>query len=496
MIPRSRRWFTLCFVLLGTLAVQARAQDVVYAVSTHPWPPFWNWTSDGTVTQASITQWGKALDHVQALGCTAVRLDVRMNSAGTAPDPQIIQMVNMVKARGLKLMPTLNRSSTFDYWSNRNYARVMAQWFRDNAVPIVLYQFGNEEDRACHIGLDTGNPSGDGSSPNDYDTTKVKLRMDTQITAYRQGVLQDAYAGQPLPASCIGMSITSNHVPSGFLEKVQSLNNGYLWGVSTIGLQVYDDGFTRYDQTRAKITQLFTGSQTKKIFITEFNQPGGVGSVSLYAPAAEYVSLYSAAYIQRTPNLTGLCLYALADDYPTLMWGVTKSDFTPKQPFYAEWAKTAKRTVTGTTDVYIEAEDYDNTTGLAPLVVGSSSTASGGYYLWAPEGANSSSYTTSGVAEYKFSVDHTGPVDIELLVQPLLTAGPYGGDDSFFLEVLDRVNGTTIVVPVAWNGQVNTGEWKWYKWQDNLTLPRGGYTLKVYQREGGTRLDRIRILNQ
>lgn len=170
------------------------------------------------------------------------------------------------------------------------------------------------------------------------------------------------------PAACIGVSITPNHLPAGYLQKVQSISTGFLWGVNTIGIQVYDDGFTRYDATRTKIAQLFTGNQAKQIFITEFNQPDGAGSSSLYEPAAEYVAFYSAAYIQRTPNLTGLCLYALADDYPTLKWGVTTQGLTPKQPFYDEWAKAAKRTVTGTTDVYMEAEDFDNASGLSPLL--------------------------------------------------------------------------------------------------------------------------------
>lgn len=173
MIPRPFKCIVFVLALLSLPLASVRAQDIVYAVTTHPWMPFWDWKSGGVVTQSAIDQWSQVLDHVETLGCTAVRLDMRIDSTGTAPDPQIITMVNMVKDRGLKLIPILRQGSVFDYASNRIYARVISRWLKDNNIPVVLYQLGNEEDRACHIGLDQGNPVGDGSHPEDYDANQV-----------------------------------------------------------------------------------------------------------------------------------------------------------------------------------------------------------------------------------------------------------------------------------------------------------------------------------
>ncbi|MGF1451820.1 MAG: putative Ig domain-containing protein [Opitutales bacterium] len=141
-------------------------------------------------------------------------------------------------------------------------------------------------------------------------------------------------------------------------------------------------------------------------------------------------------------------------------------------------------------DGYIEAENYENTTGFSPLEVKTDSTASGGAYIEVAVGNNRTSQPpASGFAEYGFFLESASMVEVHLRVIAV-----NGSGDSFWVQIDDTDW-------IRFNSIQATSVWEWDQVHDNAMsnalvtwdLAAGSHTLRIAYREDHTQLDRIFI---
>ena len=142
--------------------------------------------------------------------------------------------------------------------------------------------------------------------------------------------------------------------------------------------------------------------------------------------------------------------------------------------------------VVSSTDIWIEAED-----GILnfPMQIMDDSEASSGGYIEVPngEGNASSPSLDAGYAQYTVDVPANGDYVIWCRVLALT-----GADNSFFITIDDEQIGTWHPTP--------SETWTWQQTNDRAIsgtevhhLKAGAHTLTVYQREDGTKIDRIMI---
>jgi len=125
---------------------------------------------------------------------------------------------------------------------------------------------------------------------------------------------------------------------------------------------------------------------------------------------------------------------------------------------------------------------------VSPMVWNSDATASGGKYVWVPngQGNNLSSTATTGVATYNFNVTAAGSFRVWALVKTATS-----NDNDFWIKVDSAAYQT-------WSSAV-TSAWAWDKLAagstDPLTwnLTPGAHSLKIRWREDGAKIDRIYI---
>jgi hypothetical protein len=133
---------------------------------------------------------------------------------------------------------------------------------------------------------------------------------------------------------------------------------------------------------------------------------------------------------------------------------------------------------TSTSTIAMEAESGTLT---APMMIQSDSTASGGKFVWVPEGTgnNYTDSTNGGPGEVRFpiSISQTGTYT---LWARTITQG--GSSDSFYVTR----NGS---LAIEWSVPGST-TWKWNK-VASLSLAAGNVNIAFRQREDGTKLDQI-----
>ena len=123
------------------------------------------------------------------------------------------------------------------------------------------------------------------------------------------------------------------------------------------------------------------------------------------------------------------------------------------------------------------------------MVVGADAQASGGKYIWVPEGKGTlfDPAATGGEILYRFTV----PIADTYAVWGRVLVN---GGDSFFVEMDDNV-------PLLWSTQNGQGNWVWDQVHEGSTAPvrftltTETHTLRIKQREDGTKLDQILITN-
>ncbi|MEM8739319.1 MAG: carbohydrate-binding protein [Planctomycetota bacterium] len=139
---------------------------------------------------------------------------------------------------------------------------------------------------------------------------------------------------------------------------------------------------------------------------------------------------------------------------------------------------------------YQEAEHYENSSGFAPMTVSiNDETASGGEFIEVTNNPpGNSGMPANGYAEYTVSTAESGTVGIWLRARASSVddGGWIPGNDSFWVDYSgDNQNAT------AWNSQINSYDWAWYKWGDVAVTAGGEETLKIGYREDGTQLDQL-----
>lgn len=134
----------------------------------------------------------------------------------------------------------------------------------------------------------------------------------------------------------------------------------------------------------------------------------------------------------------------------------------------------------GYNNIVLEAESG---TISSPMAVQSDATASGGKYIMAPSGTNSSSSVpSSGYSTINFSAAGGSYKMWFRTIMPTTSA------NSFYY----RIDGGSWV---SWNVDANVSTaWKWNS-VASFNLSAGSHTLTISYREGGTKLDRIAISN-
>jgi uncharacterized protein affecting Mg2+/Co2+ transport/uncharacterized protein (DUF2141 family) len=155
----------------------------------------------------------------------------------------------------------------------------------------------------------------------------------------------------------------------------------------------------------------------------------------------------------------------------------TVANSTPKPNSEPQYAK-----------IWIEAEDGDIS---SPMEIADDTEASAGGYIEAPNGSGFPSTPSKeyGYAEYMFNILSAGNYMIWGRVVAM-----NGHDDSFFVSV----DGGD---PVLWDAQLSN-TWVWDQVVNrgetdpaSFNLQAGTHTLTIYQREDGSKLDRILITN-
>ncbi|MBI5150110.1 MAG: DUF4215 domain-containing protein [Candidatus Omnitrophica bacterium] len=133
--------------------------------------------------------------------------------------------------------------------------------------------------------------------------------------------------------------------------------------------------------------------------------------------------------------------------------------------------------------IWIETENADSVA--APMEIVADTTASGGKFVYVPNGKGTSlSVPAPGMASYTVTI----PKDGNYVLWGKVIA-QYSNDDSFFVQVDSGTNYT-------WNTpDGNTWHWARVKdmFQGNITFPlsAGVHTIKVKQREDGTKIDQL-----
>jgi len=139
--------------------------------------------------------------------------------------------------------------------------------------------------------------------------------------------------------------------------------------------------------------------------------------------------------------------------------------------------------------IWIEAEDGDT---YAPMEIADDPEASGGGYVWVPDGAGS-----GGHAEYSFEV----PVSGDYVIWGRVISND-GSSDSFLVAV----DGGTDTTWHTKQGGVETWTWDVVAIRDytavrdtsnplTYNLEAGSHTLSIKQREDGTKIDKILVTN-
>jgi hypothetical protein len=132
-------------------------------------------------------------------------------------------------------------------------------------------------------------------------------------------------------------------------------------------------------------------------------------------------------------------------------------------------------TPSGAVQLWLEAEAG---TLNRPMVVASDAEASGGRYIWVPNGSGG-----GGKATYRFSVPRAGSYAIWGRV-----ISNSANDDSFMVALDDAST------PVRWNTRHGGQEtWVWDTLPLPLALEAGPHTLTISRREDGTKLDALLI---
>ena len=140
----------------------------------------------------------------------------------------------------------------------------------------------------------------------------------------------------------------------------------------------------------------------------------------------------------------------------------------------------------GYAKIWIEAEDGDLS---LPMQIMDDPDASSGTYVEVPNGQGNASRASldAGYAQYTFDV----PVDGDYVIWCRVLA-PTGKDDSFFVSIDQQQAG-------KWYLSVSE-TWTWQKLKNKGSkihyFTSDSHTLTVYQREDGTRIDRILITNE
>jgi len=145
----------------------------------------------------------------------------------------------------------------------------------------------------------------------------------------------------------------------------------------------------------------------------------------------------------------------------------------------------------------LEAENGDI---VAPMEIVNADTASGGSYIWTPEGAgkNSDPLNASGYARYAFMI----PTEGDYTIWGLVISNDIASD-SFYISVDDNEF-------VTWHtkeGGVDTWTWDVVSAREVdqerndsnpmlYHLAAGMHTLTIVNREDGTKIDKIQITNE
>ena len=141
---------------------------------------------------------------------------------------------------------------------------------------------------------------------------------------------------------------------------------------------------------------------------------------------------------------------------------------------------------TSSVKVWLEAEDGDVGT---PMQIDADTQASGGTYLWVPQGSGNlwSPSSRSGMVAYTFSVGSSGTYRVWGRV-----LAPTSNDDSFFVSMDGGAYKTWDTLSCkAWTWDLVSSRNE----QDPLLfkLSAGSHTLKLLQREDGAKIDRILV---
>lgn len=136
---------------------------------------------------------------------------------------------------------------------------------------------------------------------------------------------------------------------------------------------------------------------------------------------------------------------------------------------------------------WLEAEHADSI--ISPLEVASDENASGGKYIFSPNGTGNQYAPGSVMATYSVTIAQAG----EYILWGRVIANN-GKDDSFIVQVDSAFNNVwSIAIGASWhwdevNNSYNGDSVKFF-------LNRGKYTIKIKLREDGARLDKLLLTN-
>lgn len=214
------------------------------------------------------------------------------------------------------------------------------------------------------------------------------------------------------------------------------------------------------------------------IYISELDITGG-GTES--GQAAKYRELFPVMW--NHPNVKGITLwgYIVGQTWANNT-GIVNSNGTERQAMI--WLKSFLATPTGGSGVWLEAER--GTVGWRWNDNVSDSTASGGQYVTARSGYNSTTSapsTSSGWVSLPFSVSQSGTYRVWIRAKT-----PTANDDSFWI----RMDSGSFV---AWNNIPASSSWAWAQYPLTFNLSAGSHTLIFGYREDGAQLDKVYITN-
>ncbi len=247
---------------------------------------------------------------------------------------------------------------------------------------------------------------------------------------------------------------------------------------------------------------------------SDFSNEVSVTIPSSSPPAAPPVAGFSATPVQGTAPLTVQFTETSTGEISSRVWnfgdGATSTTAHPSHTYTGAGTYTVTLTVTGpggsdtetktgyitvtdsspssTVQIWLEAEGG----GLrAPMQISSNSQASGRQYIWVPNGTGNvwDPTQTGGEAVYTFVVPVTGTY---LIWGRVISNN--GEDDSFFVSVDNSAS-------LLWDTERGgTETWVWDRISNRggadpalFTLNAGTHTLRIAQREDGTKLDKLLI---